>query len=215
MVKRIAIVIILFAAIISPNMALAQTATSSPQTIKDRLRNLKEERRGNVSEIKAEMKARMDAFKARIKEIKDLRKQALTERISDKITSANARLTSRMDQALGHLNDILARVKNRAAAFKVEGKDTTALDAAIVAAEATIATAQNAVDAQKAKEYSANITDESTLGNTIGQMVSQFRQDISLVHKLVIDAKQAVMKAIMEAAKLRGEENTATGSANI
>ena len=217
MIKRIAVLIVLFA-VIFPNVALAQTtstATSTPQTIKDRLRTIKEERQTFVAETREQVKEKMEAFRAQIKTIRDERKQILTERIADKIASSNARLTNRMDKALDHLTDILNRVKNRAADFKAQGKDTTALDQAISAAEAAIAEAKNAVEAQGAKEYTANITDESTLRNTIGQMVSGFRLDIQAVHKLVVAAKQAVQKAIMEAAKLRGEDNTATGSANI
>ena len=195
--------------------AFAQTATSTPQTLKDRIKNLKEERQEFIKETRGQMKEKMEAFKAQIRTIKDERKQILTERIADKTASSNARLTNKMDKALDHLTDILNRVKEKAVGFKAQGKDATALDAAISAAESAIATAQAAVDAQAAKEYTANITDEPTLRNTIGQMVSQFRQDIKASHKLLVDAKQAVQKAIMEAAKLRGEDNTATDSANI
>src|SRR3972149_7100582 len=194
--------------------AFAQTATSTPQTLKDRIKNLKEERQEFIKETRGQMKEKMEAFKAQIRTIKDERKQILTERIADKTASSNARLTNKMDKALDHLTDILNRVKEKAVGFKAQGKDATALDAAISAAESAIATAQAAVDAQAAKEYTANITDEPTLRNTIGQMVSQFRQDIKASHKLLVDAKQAVQKAIMEAAKLKGEENTATDSAN-
>ena len=214
---KFAAVIIFIAIVISSTPVFAQTstATSTPQTIKDRLRTIKEERQAFVAETREQVKEKMEAFRAQIKTIRDERKQILTERIADKIASSNARLTNRMDKALDHLTDILNRVKNRAADFKAQGKDTTALDQAISAAEAAIAEAKNAVEAQGAKEYTANITDESTLRNTIGQMVSGFRLDIQAVHKLVVAAKQAVQKAIMEAAKLRGEDNTATGSANI
>ena len=214
---KFAAVIIFIAIVISSTPVFAQTstATSTPQTIKDRLRTIKEERQAFVAETREQVKEKMEAFRAQIKTIRDERKQILTERIADKIASSNARLTNRMDKALNHLTDILNRVKNRSAAFKAGGKDTAALDQAISAAEAAIAEAKNAVEAQGAKEYTANITDESTLRNTIGQMVSGFRLDIQAVHKLVVAAKQAVQKAIMEAAKLRGEDNTATGSANI
>ncbi|OGH16632.1 MAG: hypothetical protein A3C30_04355 [Candidatus Levybacteria bacterium RIFCSPHIGHO2_02_FULL_40_18] len=209
------VLIIFIAVIFNPKTIGAQTATSSPQTTRDRLINLKEDRREFVQDTREQMKEKMEAFKSQIRAIKDTRKQLLTERIADKVASANARLTNKMDKALDHLTDILNRVTEKAAAFKAQGKDTTALDAAITTAANAITTAKNAVDAQKSKEYTANITDESTLRNTIGQMVSQFRLDIQAVHKLIVDAKQAVMKAIMEAAKLRGEDNTATGSANI
>lgn len=214
MIKRIAIIIILLV-IISPNIVLAQTATSSPQSVRDRIKTLRDGRQQLIAETREELKEKMETFRARIKTIKDERKQILTERIADKIASSNARLTNKMDKALDHLTQILTRVKNRSTDFKTQGKDTTALDQAISAAEAAIAEGKNAVDAQSAKEYTANITDESTLRNTIGQMVSGFRLDLQAVHKLVIDARQAVQKAIMEAAKLRGEDNTATGSAGI
>ena len=204
LVRKTFILIVFVALIVGRQTAFAQTATFSPQTIKDRIKNLSEERQTFVKETREQMKEKMEAFRARIKTIKDERKQMLTARIADKIASSNARLTNKMDKALDHLTDILVRVNNRAAAFKTEGKDTTALDAAIVAAEGAIATAKTAVSDQAAKEYSANITDDLTLRNTIGQMVSGLRLDLQAVHKLVIDAKRFVAAAISEAAKLGG-----------
>ena len=213
--RKTFILIVFVALIVGRQTAFAQTATFSPQTIKDRIKNLSEERQTFVKETREQMKEKMEAFRARIKTIKDERKQMLTARIADKIASSNARLTNKMDKALDHLTDILVRVNNRAAAFKTEGKDTTALDAAIVAAEGAIATAKTAVSDQAAKEYSANITDDLTLRNTIGQMVSGLRLDLQAVHKLVIDAKRFVAAAISEAAKLGGIRNDATESAII
>ena len=215
LVRKTFILIVFVALIVGRQTAFAQTATFSPQTIKDRIKNLSEERQTFVKETREQMKEKMEAFRARIKTIKDERKQMLTARIADKIASSNARLTNKMDKALDHLTDILVRVNNRAAAFKTEGKDTTALDAAIVAAEGAIATAKTAVSDQAAKEYSANITDDLTLRNTIGQMVSGLRLDLQAVHKLVIDAKRFVAAAISEAAKLGGIRNDATESAII
>lgn len=213
--KKLLLFLVFAAVVFSPTIASAQTATSSPQTIRDRIKTLRGERQQLITETREELAAKKEAFRAQIKTIKDLRKQLLTERIANKTASANTKLTDRMDRALDHLTEILAKVKEKAAAFKAQGKDTTALNQAISAAETAIAAAQTAVDAQKLKEYTANITDESILRNTMGQMVSGFRLDIQAVHKLVVDAKQAVQKAIMEAAKLRGESNTATQSANI
>lgn len=153
-------------------------------------------------------------FKQRISEIKDQRKRVITERIDNKIVNANARMTNKMTETLNKLNRILDSIQERAGNLSSAGHDTTALNNAIAQAQTAIAEAQSAVDAQAAKEYTATITDEATLRNAIGQMVSGFRLDIQGVHKKVVDAKQAVMKAISELAKLRGER-TATESANI
>ena len=211
--KKIAILIILIATLYSsPAFAQNSTATSTPRT---KAQDLKEERKDNRQEMKDEKIEKMNAFKAQIKELKDLRKQGLVEKINEKIANSNKRLTDKMGSALNNLTSILERVKNRSAAYKVEGKDTAALDSAISSAETAVTTALTAVATQANKEYTATITDETTLKNTIGQMVSQFRKDIQSVHKLVVDARQAVAKAIAEAAKLRGEEKTATGSANM
>jgi hypothetical protein len=211
MIKKLSLIVFLLTVsylLLPAPHTFAQPATESPQAVRDRLNTLKEERQRVMKETREEGKNRMETFRAQIKAIRDERKQMLTDRISDKTASSNARLTDRMGKALGHLREILNRVKARSVDFKAQGKDTTALDAAVISAESAIAAAQSAVDAQREKEYTANITDELTLRNTIGQMVSQFRQDIRAVHKLVVDARQAVMKAIMEAAKLRGENNT-------
>lgn len=208
--RKIAVFIVLLA-FVSPKVVLAQTVTSSPQTLKARIQALKEERKENI----AEAKTNMEAFKARIQAIKDTRKQALTEKITDKVASTNARLTNRMNTALDHLRDILNRVKEKEAVAKAEGKDTAALDQAILKAESAIETARTAVSSQSAKTYTPSIVDEPTLKNTIGQMVSEFRKDISAVHKLIVDAKQAVMKTINESAKLKGKDNVATPSSNI
>lgn len=211
MIKKISLIVFLltvsYLLLLAPH-AFAQTATEPPQAVRDRLNTLREERQRLMNETREEGKNRMETFRAQIKTIRDERRQMLTERISDKTASSNARLTGRMDKALGHLREILNIVKARSVEFVAQGKDTTALDAAVISAESAIAAAQSAVDAQKEKEYTANITDELALRNTIGQMVSQFRQDIRAVHKLVVDARQAVAKAIMESAKLRGEDNT-------
>lgn len=189
------ILIIFAAVIISPQTISAQTR-SPLKTVREVL-----------------MQERTD-FKQRISEIKDQRKRATAERIDSKITNANARMTNKMSETLNKLGRILSSIQEKARNLSAAGQDTTALNNAITQAQTAIVEAQSAVDAQAAKEYSATIGDEATLRSTVGQMVSGFRLDIQEVHKKVVDAKQAVMKAISELAKLRGER-TATESANI
>lgn len=164
-------------------------------------------------ELKAEMQTKRQTFRNQINTIKDERKKLIAERIDDRVATSNARLTNKMSIALTRISNILAKIKTKRDTLKASGKDTTALDAAIAAAQDSIAKAQAAVDIQETKAYSATIGDDATLKNIIGQMISGFRLDIQGVHKLVVDAKQAVVKALSELAKLRGDGNVASGSA--
>lgn len=165
---------------------------------------------------RAAIKAKLEEFKQRIAQIRDERKKAIVEKINSKIQNANTRLTNKMNKALDKLAQILNGIKEKAEALKAAGEDTAILDNAIAAAETAIIDARTAVTAQAGKVYSVNITDEANLRNTIGQMVSQFRLDIQAVHKLVVNAKQAVAKAISELAKLGGVGNLrATDSSTL
>ena len=193
--------------LVSPLQVFAQTEStpSFPQ-------NIKEIRQKALSGIKTER----EEFKEKIAQIKDARKKNLVERISNNITNSNTKLTSKMAQALTRMENILTNLKNKSTVFKAAGEDTAALETAIAEAGQAITTAQSAVNTQAQKEYAETISDENILRSVIGKMVSQFRLDISTTHKTVVDAKQAVSKAISEAAKLGGVgESNATKSANL
>lgn len=168
-----------------------------------------------VEAIKEEKEQRIEEFKEKIALIKDERKKALVEKITEKITNSNTRLTTKMSAALERLSSILKNLSEKAAALKANGKDTSALEEAISQAEAAVAEAKSAVTAQAEKEYSADLIDDPTLKNTIGKMVSQFRKDLRDTHKKVVAARQAISKAISELARIGGVRNSATESGNI
>lgn len=188
------------------NNAHAQAPTQNPQQLfKTRLDTLNQQKREAIATKSA---TGMEEFKKRMAEIRDARKKAIVERIAVKIPNANTRLTNKMTDALTKLTQILNRIKNKAANLAASGQNTTALYTAITEAETAIASAKAAVEEQASKEYSANITTDAGLRSVIGQMVSQFRLDIQAVHKLMVEARQAVAEAIAEAAKLGGIGNT-------
>lgn len=162
--------------------------------------------------FKTAMQQARAQFKTQIMQIRDERKRTIVGNIDDRVATANANLTNKMTQTLTRFTNILTMLTIQSTTFKGQGKDTTALDAAIASAQTAITTAQNAVTTQETKTYSANVTDESTLRTTIGGMVSGFRTDIMTVYQTMIDAKQKVANAWAEAEKLKGN-NTATQSA--
>lgn len=204
MLKRI--IILSFAMLIFPSLVFAQEVTVSTRTptLKQKINVLKNDRAGKIEE-----------FKARLAQIKDERKKELAQRIANKIENSNKRLTDKMTRALERLSTILNKIGDKEAALKAKGEDTTNLKNAIVNAKTAIDEAKQAVSEQAAREYSAELADDSLLKAAIGRMVSSFRLDIVSAHKTVIAAKQAVSKAISELAKLGGVRKNATESGSF
>lgn len=184
-------------------LPLVVDAQNSPQ---NRVQNRIED----AAQKRQEMKKRLEV-------IRNEKKKAAVERIDTKISNMNKNHTDRFSAVLDKLQSILDRVSQKTSEVKANGKDTTALDSSIVSAQTAIDSAKAAVSAQAAKTYSIQISDEATLRNSVGTTVSQFRKDLRDVHKTVVEAKQAVQKAIRELAKIasaRGvNPNSATGGA--
>ncbi len=152
-------------------------------------------------EASESFKLKHDAFKLRIEAIRDEKKKMLTERISSRSAQINIRRTNHWTEVLNKLSGILQRLEDKVNAAKTAGKDTGSAEAAIASAEAKIAEAQEAVLAQAGNVYTASITSDATLNSTVGTMVKQLQSDLQSVHKLVIEAKQAVMNVVREMAR--------------
>lgn len=150
----------------------------------------------------AEMEANKEAFKTKIASLTDQKKKLTAERVDAKLASANEKKSTKMDSALTRLLEILNRLIDKANAAKSAGKDTAAVETAIVNAKAALATAQTAVDAQKAKTYTATVTDEASLGQSFSTTFKQLRTDLDGVHEKVKDAKKAVKSVAIELVKL-------------
>lgn len=187
---------------------LAAYAQNSPQ---NRVQN----RKDVAAQRKEAAQQKREEFKARLQTIRNEKKKAAVERIDIKISNMNKNRADRFAAVLDKLQSILDRVSQKASEAKANGKDTTTLDGSIVNAQAVIDSAKAAVSAQAAKTYAIQISDGPTLRNSVGTTVSQFKKDLRDVHKLIVEAKQAVQNTVKELAKVvsaRGvNPNSATG----
>lgn len=179
--------------------------------------NRAQNRRDAVVQRKEDAQQKREEFKTRLQTIRNERKKAAVERIDTKIANTNEVHTVRFTSILVKLQSILDRVSQKAQEAKANGKDTAVLDSSIVSAQAAIDSAKAAVSAQAAKTYAIQISDEATLRNSVGATTSQFKKDLRDVHKAIVEAKQAVQKAVSELARIasaRGvNPNSATGGA--
>ncbi len=187
--------------------ALPTTDTAALK-LKQQMQFLEEQKKTAITKIRDEEKvaiqAKRDEFKTRIQTIKDEKKKTLVERIDTKLAEVNKNQTTRFTEVLTRLQGFLDKIKQSTTA-------TTVL-ADVTAAQSAIDEAKTTVDAQALKTYTMTITDDATLKLNAGTTVSQLRQDLMAVYKLVIDAKQAVQKLNTTKSMIKKE---ATSSANL
>lgn len=201
------IIVLVLAILIFPATVSAESATGT-STLKQQVTDIKQERKNAISQIrektKEEIQALRNQFKERLQTIKDARKKALTEKLDADIAKANLKHTTRFNQVLTKLQGILDKIIP-------DAKDPKTLSE-IKATQAIIDAAKAAVANQAAKEYTIEITDEASLRKNVGATISQFRQDLMQVHKLVVDARQAIQVLRADKALMKKE---ASSSANL
>lgn len=174
-----------------------ETRVELRQKIKDRIQTKREE----VKEIIA---AKREEFKAKLQTIRNQKKKVLVERIDTKLTNINTKHTDRFAETLVKLQTLLDKISSSATEEKVLA-DIKAVQGAIDAATA-------AIEAQAAKTYAITISTENALRSDVGRVTSQLRLDLVAVHKMVVDAKQAVQSLRPNSVII---EKKATGSANL
>lgn len=142
--------------------------------------------------------ARADAreeFKEKLADLKDERKKKIVEKLDTRFAAVNKKATDRLTETLTKLGEIVTKLQTKVAEEKSAGKDTTEAQTAITAAQTVISNAKTAVITQAGKTYTITISTEDKLRLDVGSTVSTMHADLRTVHKLVTEAKQAVVKA--------------------
>jgi len=184
------------------------TSSANAITTATSASDLKTERKNAIAQVKERTKAEIEALKVQFRErlntIKDTRKKAVVQKINDDIAVKNKKHTDKFNEVLARLQAFLNKIS-------LEAKDSKTLSD-IKSAQAKIDAAKSAVASQATKEYTIEITDETTLRNDVGTTISQFRVDLKQVHKVVVDAKQAVQNLRTDKTLMKKE---ASSSANL
>lgn len=195
----------------------AKTKTADPSIkLNEQMQLLQKQK--NVEAIRAKEEAmaiartKKEEFKTRIQTLKDQKKKILIEKIDRKLAKINQKQTTKFSEVLVRLQGFLDKIKQSATDAKVLSD--------IASAQTAIDTAKTALDIQTSKNYTIEIADETTLKINAGTVVSQLRQDLTAVHKLIVEAKQAVQKLNSDRELIKREAtrrvpdgNPSTGSA--
>jgi len=151
----------------------------------------------------SEAKMLREEFNQGLQKINDPKKKALVERIDARIAEVNKTQTLRYFEVLDRLQAFLDKIT----------RSTTDQNVLIniAAAQSAITNARSAVTTQANKIYTMTITDDLTLRQNAGLIMSQFRQDLIAVYKLVIEAKQAVQNLHTEKVLIKKEATSSAG----
>lgn len=156
---------------------------------------------------------RREEFRERVAEIRDERAQRILNNLAERFDTVNEKWTSHWTRVLSRFSEILAKMKERVGRIGDEtGKDVSVVLGAIKEAEADIAAAQEAVNAQAAKSYTPEIDNEANIGKNVRALVSQFRADLKATLEHVQGARKSMTDALSNMKSLAqvkegGEEN--------
>ena len=210
MVKKLSVLFLLPILVLTlAANANAQNSLSTPSAVRQRVSDIVKERKQTVTEIrelaKESVMAKRDEFKKKLEIVKDERKKLILERIDEKISEINTKHTDKFAEAILRLQNFLDELS--------AGVTDTPILNDIKIAQGAIDAAQASVEAQAAKSYSITITSETTLRQNAGTTISLLRKDLKTVHKLIMDAKQAVIK--VKTAKNSTRRSDAVNSADL
>lgn len=180
---------------VSPTMTMVKPGKAMRQEIHQTFQAQKQQLMNTV-------KGDRQAFKTQLAAIKDAKKKQILSMLDTKIADVNKRRTTQMENALTRLSEILAKIKEKAATAKTQGANTTSLDQAITAAETSLTTAQTAVTTQAGNDYVISVPDETKAKASVGQTINSLQADLRTTRQSVIAARQAVLVAATDLAKL-------------
>lgn len=155
--------------------------------------------------ISEAMQNKKEALKQRLATFKDTVKAERVDRINTILGSVNTNRTTTMQANLEKMTAIVVRLETKLTELESEGKDTSAAKLTTASAKTAIETAKTALTAQAAKDYTIAITSESTVKTDAATMRQSLHTDLRTLHQLVVDARQAVAKAISETKSLLGK----------
>ncbi len=167
----------------------------APEAVKEQRKEAREAAKEKIGEARKEMKdegqARREAFKARVKGIKDERKRSAIERVDTNLADLNKRTTAHLSEKIDRISDVVSRLTMKSDAKKAAGKDVTAVEAALTAAQAAITMAKTAITAQAAKTYVIAITTDAKLRADVETTREALKTDLKAVRETVKAAKDA------------------------
>ena len=194
--------------------AFAQiTATSSTtrrEAVKEKIETRKENIAQRLDDKRTRIATKEAALRTRLNAFKNQKKATAAARINENLNNINENRTASMQKHLDKMLVLLQKLEERVNSGSPDVKDKSAALAAIASSKSVIATTSAAVTAQTEKDYTIVVSSESRIKIDAKAQRDLLHKDLLALRKLIIDAKQSVIKAI-RTAKSGAREATASG----
>ncbi len=164
----------------------------------------KEKIENKREEVKNKIQAEREELKQNLQKIKDERKKEIVVRIADNINALNERILKHFSDVLAHLESVLGKIASRADKAAANGRDITAVQAAINDANKAITASRAAIEAQAAKTYEITVNAEDALKQDVGKARRLLHSDLVAVRETVFAAREAVKKAAQALYQISG-----------
>lgn len=146
-------------------------------------------------ELKTKRETEKAELKIKLEKIKDEKKKAAVERLDNRFTEINAKMAENWGNALSRMEELLGKVSSRADKAELNGKDVSAVRAAVEKAKVAIEAAKNSVVAQAAKTYPISVVDDVNLKSAVAAVREALNKDLAVVRNLAQAAKKSVADA--------------------
>lgn len=168
----------------------------------------KKELEQNQARAKLNTETARKVFSEKLSKLKDAKKKTIAASLDVKISELNKKRTTTMLAFVSKMQEIVDKISTRAAEAEKAGKDISKVKAAVVSAQAAIASALTAVTTQAGKTYVATVTSDETLKSDMEAVMKSLKTDLEAVNVLIGAAKKAVYTAHTELAKVMEESVT-------
>jgi hypothetical protein len=176
---------------------------SRPAMLEER-KKLQEQFKTQVEGIrekaKLEAQTQREAFKTRLQGIKDEKKKEVVQNADTKISDINTKRTQQATENLNKMDQVVARLTEKIAGLKAEGKDTSAAESALANAQAKLASAKSGVSGQAAKEYVIGVTSENKLKTDVGRSIQALQKDFQGVYDGMKAARESITDVVKQVA---------------
>lgn len=188
--------------------AMKQEMESRREELKQKMEEKREELKQRLEQKREELKDRIEvkreALKEKLKTIKDEHKKQVVEKIDKSLDELNDKMTKHFLDVLEKLENVLVKISERVDKAESEGFDASAVDTAVVSAQALIDSAKATVEAQAGKTYTLTVGTEDKLRIDVGKARQALHADLRAVYEIVKKAKEAVHAAAGTLAGIRG-----------
>lgn len=175
----------------------AEKRTEFLQETQDRIKELKQLREENRMEIRE-----------RLRNLADERKIQVAERVGQRLCEARSKRVEKLSEHLQKMSEIVDRVETKTNQMEQDGKNVAEIRTEITEARSAISAGRTAIETFAAKDCGLNLSgSESQLKNEMGAAIRNLEKEFKALQVKLTEARKATSEAIRTMARVNNEGN--------